>query len=109
MPPFPLTKDSDFRACFDQYYPLVYKTALLLLDSAQEAADAAQEIFVQVYRHRHTYDPARAALSTWIYYITVNHGNSRRRKAAWRFWKLKHWFERNPARYALSPEAGPYD
>jgi RNA polymerase sigma-70 factor, ECF subfamily len=109
MPPSPLTNDSDFRACFDQYYPLVYKTALLLLDSAQEAEDAAQEIFLQVYRHRHTYNPERAALSTWIYRIAVNHCHSRRRKAAWRYWIRKRWIERVPLTHTPSPEVGLSD
>jgi DNA-directed RNA polymerase specialized sigma24 family protein len=50
MPPLPTMNDSDIRACFEQYYPMVYRTAILLPGTAQAAEDAAQEIFLQVYR-----------------------------------------------------------
>lgn len=106
MPTPSLKTDSGFRACFEQYYPMVYRTALLLLETADDAEDAAQEIFLRVYRYRNTYDPERAALSTWIYRITVNHCNSRRRQAAWRYWIFKRWVEPAPIPNAPSPEAG---
>jgi RNA polymerase sigma-70 factor (ECF subfamily) len=107
MSPTPLSPDADgvFAACFQQYYPLVYKTSFLLLDTAQDAEDAVQEIFLQVYRRWHTYDPERAARSTWIYRITVNHCTSRRRRAAWRYGILKHWKTSPPVTLTPSPEA----
>lgn len=98
-----LNDDAAFADCFQQYKNMVYKTALLLLNSAEDAEDALQEVFMQVHRSRHTYDPARASLSTWIYRITVNHCTSRRRKSAWRAWI---WQRLNfaSASYAPSPE-----
>jgi len=33
--------------------------------------DVAQEVFIRIYRSKHTYEP-RAKVSTWIYRITVN-------------------------------------
>lgn len=33
--------------------------------------DVAQEVFVRIYRSKHTYEP-KAKVSTWIYRITVN-------------------------------------
>jgi RNA polymerase sigma-70 factor, ECF subfamily len=84
--PTHLNDETAFADCFHKYKNMVYKTALLLLDSAEDAEDALQEVFMQIHRSRHTYDPNRAALSTWIYRITVNHCNSRRRKTAWRTW-----------------------
>lgn len=84
--PAHLNDDAAFADCFQQYKNMVYKTAILLLNSVEDAEDALQEVFMQVHRHRHTYDPKRASLSTWIYRITVNHCTSRRRKSAWRAW-----------------------
>jgi RNA polymerase sigma-70 factor, ECF subfamily len=36
------------------------------------AEDAAQEVFIKVYRARRTYQPA-AKFSTWLYRVAVNH------------------------------------
>ncbi len=101
--PTHLNDDAAFAHCFQQYKNMVYKTALLLLESSQDAEDALQEVFMQVYRSRHSYDPKRAALSTWIYRITVNHCTSRRRKSTWRSW-IQQRLGGNPASHAPSPE-----
>jgi hypothetical protein len=45
-----------FGMLFEQYKNLVYKTAVLMLDSHQEAEDVQQEVFVQVHRHLKRYD-----------------------------------------------------
>lgn len=100
-----LQDEAAFADYFHLYKNLVYKTALLLLDSAEDAEDALQEVFMQIHRSRHTYDPARAALSTWIYRITVNHCNSRRRKSAWRAWIAERLGIGDSPRHAPSPEA----
>ncbi|MCR4406869.1 MAG: RNA polymerase sigma factor [Anaerolineae bacterium] len=69
-----------FAALFHQYKNLVYKTAYLMLDSADEAEDALQEVFLQVHRSLPTFEPAKGAFTTWLYRITVNHCLNRRRK-----------------------------
>ncbi len=69
-----------FRALFDSYHTLVYRTAYLLLRDPAQAEDALQEIFLKVYRSLDRYDPDRAAFSTWLYRMTVNYClNARRR------------------------------
>jgi RNA polymerase sigma-70 factor (ECF subfamily) len=50
-----------------------------MLDDAHEAEDALQEVFVQVHRSLPGFDPRRAALSTWLHRITINHCLNRRR------------------------------
>lgn len=50
---------------------LVYVTALRLLGNREDARDAAQEVFVRLYRHLARIDAARA-LSSWLYRVTVN-------------------------------------
>jgi RNA polymerase sigma factor (sigma-70 family) len=69
-----------FEIIFDQYKNLVYRTAYLILDSANDAEDALQEIFLKAYRSLRSYDESKAAFSTWIYRITVNHCLNQRRK-----------------------------
>jgi RNA polymerase sigma-70 factor (ECF subfamily) len=69
-----------FSDLFHKYKNLVYKTAYLMLDSAGDAEDALQEVFIQVHRSLSTYQPSKGAFTTWLYRITVNHCLNRRRK-----------------------------
>lgn len=69
-----------FAALFEQYKNLVYRTAYLMLDDADEAEDALQEVFVQVHKSLAGFDPNKAAFSTWLHRITINHCINHRRK-----------------------------
>ncbi|NDJ35418.1 MAG: RNA polymerase sigma factor [Chloroflexi bacterium] len=69
-----------FAALYDQYANLVYKTAVLALETQQDAEDALQEVFLKVYRGLHTYDPVRGAFTTWLYRVTLNHCMAKRRR-----------------------------
>lgn len=69
-----------FEVLFHRYKNLVYRVAYQILDNRDEAEDALQEVFFQVYRSYHTYDPAKGAFTTWLYRITVNHCLRQRRK-----------------------------
>jgi RNA polymerase sigma-70 factor (ECF subfamily) len=72
--------DNDaFGGLFEQYKNLVYRTAFLMLDDPHEAEDALQEVFVLLHRALAGFDPRRAALSTWLYRITINHCLNQRR------------------------------
>ena len=59
-----------------------------VLGDAEEARDAAQEIFLKTYRHAGSAEP-RGELYTWLYRIALNHcfNRLRRRKLA-RFFSL---------------------
>ncbi len=61
-----------FEALFRQYEKLVFRTAYLITGSKEAAEDALQEAFVSVLRSRHTYDPDKGKLTTWLHRITVN-------------------------------------
>ena len=61
-----------FEALFRQYERLVFRTAYLITGSRETAEDALQEVFVSVWKSRHTYDPSRGKLTTWLHRITVN-------------------------------------
>lgn len=61
-----------FETLFRQYEKLVYRTAHLITGSKEAAEDALQEVFVSVWKSRHTYDSSKGKLSTWLHRITVN-------------------------------------
>jgi len=69
-----------FAELFEQYKNLVFKTALLMLDNAEQAEEALQEVFILVYRSLHLYDPRKGALTTWLYRITINYCLGQHRK-----------------------------
>ncbi len=61
-----------FETLYRQYEKLVFRTAYLITGSREAAEDALQEVFVSVWRSRHTYDPGKGKLTTWLHRITVN-------------------------------------
>ncbi|HEX7972939.1 MAG TPA: sigma-70 family RNA polymerase sigma factor, partial [Anaerolineales bacterium] len=56
----------------------VFRFAYLLLGSAAEAEDAAQETFIRAYRALDRFDPQRA-LRPWLLSIAANLAHNRRR------------------------------
>lgn len=71
---------SAFEALFQQYQGLVFKTAYLMTGNKEEAKDVLQEVFVSVWKSRHTFNPRKGKLTTWLHRITVNQSLSRQRK-----------------------------
>ena len=75
---------------FHQLYELhkddVFRLALRFVNSAEDAEDIVQEVFVSVYFGLEKFD-RKSKISTWIYRITVNkcldHLKARRRKKRW--------------------------
>jgi RNA polymerase sigma-70 factor (ECF subfamily) len=51
-----------------------------MLESREVAEEILQEVFLQVYRSLHTYRPEKAAFSTWLHRITMNHCLNRKRR-----------------------------
>jgi RNA polymerase sigma-70 factor, ECF subfamily len=94
--------DTDaFYTLFETYKRLVYKTAILMIQDADRAEDVLQDVFVKVFTSLGKYDPAKAALSTWIYRITVNHCLNMRRGRSFRTVPLEE------AAFALARTAMP--
>lgn len=60
-----------FEQLLKRYQDRVYSTALKVLRHPQDAQDAAQQAFLQVWQKRHYYDP-RWRFSTWLYRIVIN-------------------------------------
>lgn len=67
-----------------RYQDAVYNLCYRLLGDPAEAEDAAQEVFLRVYRNLHRYDVTQR-FSTWILTITSNHciDRLRRRRFEW--------------------------
>ena len=48
------------------------KTALGVLNDGGYAEDVVQDVFVSAWKSRHSFDPQKGKLATWLYRITVN-------------------------------------
>ena len=68
-----------FSWVVDQYKDMVYTICLRMLTVEADAGDAAQEVFVKVYRSIGSFQE-KSKFSTWIYRITYNHCISEIRK-----------------------------
>lgn len=71
--------EAAFRTFVTRFQNQVYRTALSLLRSAEEAEDVAQEVFVEVYQ---TIGQFRgdAALSTWLYRLATSRALQHQRR-----------------------------
>jgi RNA polymerase sigma-70 factor (ECF subfamily) len=63
--------ESAFRELYETFSSRVYNTALGFLQSAEDAEDATQEIFILIHRSIKNFN-RESSLSTWIYRIAVN-------------------------------------
>ena len=61
-----------FEAFFRQHEKGVFKNAYLITGSRQDAEDVLQEVFTSVWKSRHTFDPNKGKVTTWLHRITVN-------------------------------------
>jgi RNA polymerase sigma-70 factor (ECF subfamily) len=70
-----------FRALVHRYEGPLHGLIRNLVADAHEAEDVAQDVFLAAYRRLATYDPARAAFSTWLFTIARNKClNARKRR-----------------------------
>jgi RNA polymerase sigma-70 factor (ECF subfamily) len=69
-----------FSHLYARYNRKVLKTAYRIVRNPEDAQDAAQEIFLKLYRALPHWDCTRARLSTWLYRMAANHAID-----CWRF------------------------
>lgn len=62
--------EATFRWMVDQFQAPVYNTILGIVQSASDAEDLAQEVFIQVYRSIDQFK-GESKLSTWVYRIAT--------------------------------------
>lgn len=60
-----------FRELYDKFSSRVYNTTLGILQNAEDAEDATQEVFLQIHKSIENFN-RESTISTWIYRITVN-------------------------------------
>lgn len=68
-----------FNILVETYQSRVLNMAYGMLSNAEDANDAAQEVFIKIYRNIERFEE-KSSLSTWIYRITVNVCNDMLRK-----------------------------
>jgi len=68
-----------FRTLVDKYKDRIYNTCLGLLQNSQEAEEAAQDVFIEVYKSVENFR-GDAKLSTWMYRIATTKSLERIRK-----------------------------
>ena len=78
--------EAHFNVLVDRHTPAVYRIALGITGSHQDAEDIVQETFVKVFRNLDRYSPAKAGFKTWLLTIarnqSINVFKSLRRKTA---------------------------
>lgn len=67
-----------FRTLVRQFHRQVYRWSIVLSTDADDAEDLAQAVWIRVHRSLATYR-GDAKFSTWLYRITFNIGEERRR------------------------------
>ncbi len=90
-----------FRQLVERYQGAVYNLAYRMLGIPEEAEDAAQEIFVRIYRQLERYDPTRK-FSTWTLVIATNYCIDQLRRRRMQLVPLE-----NIIPWARDREAGP--
>lgn len=72
-------EESAFGELVEKYQGKVINMCFGMLSNREDAYDAAQEVFLKIYRHIGSFK-GQSSLSTWIYKITVNVCNDALRK-----------------------------
>lgn len=101
---FLLGDESSFETLYRKYYEKTFSIARGILMDADEAADATQEIFTQVYKHLARFDK-RSKFSTWLFRIAVNRSIQHSRSVKYK----KNWVELNERVPEVQPEESPIE
>jgi RNA polymerase sigma-70 factor, ECF subfamily len=85
---------------FRRYLRLVNRIAAGILRDEGEAEDVAQEVFFEIYRKAHLYDPSRGPVKGWLlqyaYHRSLRRRDALRRRAAYRGAPLEEADARKP-------------
>ncbi|MCE2786788.1 MAG: RNA polymerase sigma factor [Bacteroidota bacterium] len=83
-------EEQAFRELYRVFADKVYNTCLGMLQQTEEAEDATQEVFIEVFRSASTFK-GLSSLQTWLYRIAVNKclDIQKKKKASKRFAFIK--------------------
>jgi RNA polymerase sigma-70 factor (ECF subfamily) len=73
MVAFQQGEEAAFEQILDKYHRAIVNFIYKIVNNRAEAEELAQDVFLKVYRARHSYEP-RARFSAWIYRIATNVG-----------------------------------
>lgn len=93
-----------FETLYRKYYEKAFSIARGVLMDSDEAADAVQEIFTQVYKNLNRFDQ-RSKFSTWLFRIAVNRSIQHARSVKYK----KNWVELNERVPEDQPEESPIE
>lgn len=88
--------ESAFKKIVETWQDMVFNTVLGIVQSAEDAEDVAQEVFVQVYESIHSFK-GESKFSTWLYRIAITKSmdHLRRKKRKKRFAFVQSLFGAN--------------
>lgn len=94
-----------FKEMVETWQDMVFNTAIGFLQSAEDAEDTAQEVFIQVYESVEKFKE-ESKLSTWIYRITVTKclDHLRKKKRKKRFAFIQSLYGKNEALVVDPPD-----
>jgi RNA polymerase sigma factor (sigma-70 family) len=89
--------EAAFKHVFEAHQDRIYNTILYMVQSASEAEDLTQEVFVEVFLNIENFK-GQSKLSTWIYRIAINKAlnHQRYKKAKKRFGAVLSIFNLSP-------------
>ncbi len=61
-----LETQTDLEIAFIQYNRLVYKYVYVFFNSKEIAEDLTQDTFIRAWKYKHTFNPQKASLKTWL-------------------------------------------
>jgi len=70
---------------FGRYQRLVFTVALRILRNATEAEDLTQDVFIEIYRKAHLYDPRKGSVKTWVLQYAYHRSFNRRKRLSLTF------------------------
>jgi RNA polymerase sigma factor (sigma-70 family) len=90
--------EAAFKQVFEAHQDRIYNTILYMIQSAEEAEDLTQEVFVDAFLSMENFK-AQSKLSTWIYRIAINKAlnHQRFKKAKKRLGAVLSIFNLSPA------------
>lgn len=81
---FIMGNNAAFKTIYEATRGMLYAVIYRMTGNAEDAEDLLHDVYVRAYEKRHQFKKGKAALSTWLYSIAVNHTlNVLKQKKRW--------------------------